>query len=1069
MSAPVAHAAWTQDGVQLFISGTAYPKNLAMVSDGLGGVILTWDHESNGTRDIFAQRIDDAGNVLWTSGGVVICNAVLTQEDPTIVSDGAGGAIIAWSDYRLSGGAFPDDIYAQRVNASGVVQWAGNGVQVCDAIGSKQFPQVVTDGAGGAIVAWVDFRLVGFFGTDIYAQRINSAGGLQWPTAGMVVCFHLEDQSINDESVVSDGAGGAIIAWTDFRFGPDADLYAQRIDGAGAKQWSPIFGSEGIALTLSPESEMLPRAISNGAGGAIFAWHDSAGNVASTELSSAGNSWFGPMPIGSGAGPRVGIASDGANGAIITWGDAAGTTIYAQRVQSIYGTPLWTAGGVAIHAPTGGLQVYPAIASDNAGGAIVAWTDIDASSRLSVAGRVSSNGALGWPTNGASISGADVKIFPHFRSIIPDGTGSTIHAWVYGDEGIQVQRINASGAWGNPGVFYVWRTADDTDLGSLRWAITLANSTPGPNVVAFNIPGAGPHTITPLFLLPTISDEIIIDGFTQPGASPNTTLMGSPIDAVYQVQVDGLPHSLSNGFVLQAPATLRGLKISGVGWGVIAQSTDVVIEGNYTFNCLNDGVLVTSSNGVRIGGPTPDARNILTGNQGSGIRLADGVDNPEIYGNYIGVGPDATTPAGNQYAGIHLQDLVSHAFIGTSALVEYPYPIEANIIAHNGQFGIVALDASCQKIVMVGNSIHDNGTLGIDLLGDGQTANDPGDVDFGPNELQNWPTITGALIDITGEMNGQAGSSFHVHFYRSAQCVGPGGKGDAAVFVGGMTVQTDGSGYAPFTFTPPNPLPAGSYITATATSASSRTSEISPCVLYQNTQSGFNVPVSLVDQYGIPQGTATFRYVGTPGNTDFTADRLPPVLLSGGFDAGAPADDPDIYFDISTDAEYEGDVEVCVSYDENDIPGLESQLQLVHYNGAYWEAVTTSVDEVNNTVCGRVTSLSPFVIAVSTATAIEDKPLPSEFALHANIPNPFNPQTTIHYEIPAAGADVNISIYDVAGRLVRELVDEHRAAGRWSVQWNGDDDRSQRVASGVYFYRMRAGAFVDTKKMVLLK
>jgi hypothetical protein len=94
---------------------------------------------------------------------------------------------------------------------------------------------------------------------------------------------------------------------------------------------------------------------------------------------------------------------------------------------------------------------------------------------------------------------------------------------------------------------------------------------------------------------------------------------------------------------------------------------------------------------------------------------------------------------------------------------------------------------------------------------------------------------------------------------------------------------------------------------------------------------------------------------------------------------------------------------------------------------------------------------------------------PPAFALHANIPNPFNPQTTIQYDIPAGGAGVNIAIYDVGGRLVRALVDEHRAPGTWSVQWNGEDDRGNRVSSGVYFYRMRAGSFVETKKMVLLK
>jgi hypothetical protein len=124
---------------------------------------------------------------------------------------------------------------------------------------------------------------------------------------------------------------------------------------------------------------------------------------------------------------------------------------------------------------------------------------------------------------------------------------------------------------------------------------------------------------------------------------------------------------------------------------------------------------------------------------------------------------------------------------------------------------------------------------------------------------------------------------------------------------------------------------------------------------------------------------------------------------------------------------------------------------------------------VNNTVCGHVTSLSPFVIGASTTTGAGDAPLPDSFALHANVPNPFNPQTAIAYDIPAGGADVNITIYDVAGRRVRELVSQHRPAGVFSVQWNGDDDHGQRVASGVYFYRMRAGEFIDTKKMVLLK
>jgi flagellar hook assembly protein FlgD len=125
---------------------------------------------------------------------------------------------------------------------------------------------------------------------------------------------------------------------------------------------------------------------------------------------------------------------------------------------------------------------------------------------------------------------------------------------------------------------------------------------------------------------------------------------------------------------------------------------------------------------------------------------------------------------------------------------------------------------------------------------------------------------------------------------------------------------------------------------------------------------------------------------------------------------------------------------------------------------------------VNNRICGHVTSLSSaFAIGAVTTTDVNDNPLPATFALHANVPNPFNPVTMISYDVPARGADVNISIYDVSGRLVLELVHEHRTAGVWSIEWNGEDDRGQRVASGVDFYRMRAGEFVDTKKMVLLK
>jgi len=90
----------------------------------------------------------------WVQDGVAICTATGGQGFPRITSDGAGGAIVTWYDHRSGKG----DIYAQRVNASGAIQWAANGVILCTATAVQEYPKIISDGAGGAIVTWWDLR-----------------------------------------------------------------------------------------------------------------------------------------------------------------------------------------------------------------------------------------------------------------------------------------------------------------------------------------------------------------------------------------------------------------------------------------------------------------------------------------------------------------------------------------------------------------------------------------------------------------------------------------------------------------------------------------------------------------------------------------------------------------------------------------------------------------------------------------------------------------------------------------------------------------------------------------------
>ena len=94
--------------------------------------------------------------------------------------------------------------------------------------------------------------------------------------------------------------------------------------------------------------------------------------------------------------------------------------------------------------------------------------------------------------------------------------------------------------------------------------------------------------------------------------------------------------------------------------------------------------------------------------------------------------------------------------------------------------------------------------------------------------------------------------------------------------------------------------------------------------------------------------------------------------------------------------------------------------------------------------------------------------IPEQFALHHNHPNPFNPVTALRYDLPEQ-AQVTLTIYNMLGREVSQLVNTTQEASYRSVQWNATDSFGKPVSAGVYLYQIRAGEFVHTKKMVLLK
>ena len=310
---------------------------LSIISDGSGGAIIVWQDARNGNSDIYAQRVNAAGEDLWTSNGVAVCTATDDQSFPAAVGDGSGGVIVAWSDERSAN----YDIYAQKIDSSGNAKWGINGVPLCAGQSSSTFriPWTRSDGSGGAIVTWYDNRNGDY---DIYAQRVNSNGGTEWANNGLAVYSGPGSQTITSvwySPMVSDNSGGAIIGWRDNRNG-NYDVYAQRINGEGVLQWN----SQGIRICDASNDQSTPIVTTDGSGGAILTWADArsgTNDLYSQKIDESGEVQWTPNgeAVCTAAENQGGVVSvkDGLGGAIIGWIDYRKSTdndIYAQRINA---------------------------------------------------------------------------------------------------------------------------------------------------------------------------------------------------------------------------------------------------------------------------------------------------------------------------------------------------------------------------------------------------------------------------------------------------------------------------------------------------------------------------------------------------------------------------------------------------------------------------------------------------------------------------------------------------------------------------------------------------------------
>jgi len=368
---------WAENGAPVCVMDSDQSQPVA-VSDGAGGAILAWADARDGNQNVYVQRINADGRLLWDTKGVGVCVDGSLQEDVVAVPDGSNGAIITWEDLRNGN----QDIYAQRIDKNGKPVWTNNGEPVCRAVGDQFDPLLTTDGAGGAIVVWWD---TGVPEWKINAQRLDAQGKPLWGAEGVGVCDAKGFQG--NPFVFSDGANGAIVIWIDYRDDEmmfvKGDIYAQRLDANGAQLWD----KNGLAICKLPSNQQQPVGISDGVGGAIVTWRDERdvyADIYAQRIDKDGKTLWKkdgmPICVAEGRQGEPILTSDGASGAIIFWkdfradyGDKSADDIFAQRISSA-GKLLWQKDGLAV-CTAKGQQLYPRAAPDGKGGAFIVWSD----------------------------------------------------------------------------------------------------------------------------------------------------------------------------------------------------------------------------------------------------------------------------------------------------------------------------------------------------------------------------------------------------------------------------------------------------------------------------------------------------------------------------------------------------------------------------------------------------------------------------------------------------------------------------------------------------------------------
>ena len=1014
---------WGDEGIPIR-AGLHLKWDGGMARDADGNTLLVWSDQRLHNRDIRAQLINSTGESQWADEGVNLSPEPHVQDAPVAVAVN-GGWIVAWVDYRggvLSPWPGPySDVYVQKLDYAGnrlwsANDWTGVDLNIDDRWAYRGTLRIVHDGQGGAIIAWEDLTDYSF---HIMAQRISSNGLAVWDAPLNVPSDSLYIERFEADST---GDGGMIITWSRWYSGTYYDVYAARINPDGTLPWGPA----GAPVCVLPNYDESPQIIADGTGGSYVVWeHNGAGghrNIYAQRLNVQGAPMWQENGIPVTADPidvefhSVELALDWNDGLpqgfLVAWQDyrdPSGSDVYAQKVTAT-GTTVWVENGVQIS--TDLAQNYnsdPIITTDHNGGVVCAWERRGSSQQLDqlVGVRLDENGEAAWQEGGVPLR--PPRRYLWSEAIIGGSFGTYFVAYFdrdsIGTESIRYQLLNHSDG-------------------------SLLLEADGREVIA----GIGGYATDQRTIAMSDHRTTIVweDGRAQQGGTALYYQIIGPFGETERRFNGEMLAPNNTGHVQYGQFNFRVCEDGSGGFFVSFEDRRLNIFVIRASHVNHLGEVISPDSGVVVWGP-PGSYNDQFDSQ---------------------IAPDGEGGCYVAWTGYTHQFWIDMWVMRLDAQLQRVWddPVRlTNSPTDDLVRDIVAADGGCM-IVWQSGDYGDFNVSAARINADGSVSWN-WEICYAPNDQDYVVAVSdgagGAYLAWSDMRDPQTYRDLY------AQHIGPDGNslwgGDNGI-----------------------PIYAGDQNQWTSDIVVDTRGDV--IILWTDFRDG-SAPRPYAQKLS-PSGELRWDADGVPVATDAVLNEYSSVAMA--------ASERDGFFAVWSTNDWE----------DARLRGTHLDSTGVVNDDPYWqpdsggavadlmEGYQQDPSAVTDGFGGCVTAwqqysfdyfegdeghgyfIDLYAQRLFDYESDVEKPgdlLPREYALHQNYPNPFNPTTSIAFDLPQAN-DVELKVFDLLGREVMTLLSQRLVAGSHAVNFDASG-----LPSGLYIYRINAGSFSASRKLVILK